>query len=67
MIKPGTIKKVKKKGLEFELQAIDEEFLVIPEDGKKAELKRIGIVLTDLNPNPFGIKKGTKMIMSDDV
>lgn len=65
MIEVGFIKKVKNKGLEFDLQAIDEEFLVMPEDGGKAELKRLGIVLTDLPENQFGIKKGTKMIMSE--
>ena len=65
MIEVGFIKEVKNKGLEFKLQAIDEEFLVMPEDGSKAENKRLGIVITDVPENKYGIKKGLKMIMSD--
>jgi len=39
MIEVGLIKKVKNKGLEFDLQAIDEEFLVMPEDGSELKTK----------------------------
>jgi hypothetical protein len=39
--------------------------LVLPEDGTKAENKRLGIVITNVPENKYGIKKGLKMIMSD--
>ena len=65
MIEVGLIKKVKNKGLEFDLQAIDEEFLVMPEDGGKAKIRRLGIVITEVPENQYGIKKGTKMLMAE--
>ena len=65
MIEVGFIKKVKNKGLEFSLQAIDEIFLVLPEEGVRAENKRLGIVITNVPENKYGIKKGLKMIMSN--
>ncbi|MDN3665596.1 hypothetical protein ACFFU1_16585 [Algibacter miyuki] len=65
MIKVGEIKEVKNKGLEFKIQAIDEEFIVIDDGTGKATPKRLGEVITDVPENPFGIKKGIKMIMSE--
>jgi len=65
MIEVGFIKKVNNKGLEFDLQAIDEEFLVLPEDGSKARIRRLGIVISEVPENHYGIKKGTKMLMAE--
>lgn len=65
MIEVGFIKKVNNKGLEFDLQAIDEEFLVMPKDGTEAKIRRLGIVITEVPENQYGIKKGSKMLMSD--
>lgn len=63
-MKPGDIKKVSKKGLNFFLQATDEEFLTFDEKTKQFRLRQVGIVITDLPENEFGIKKGSKMLIS---
>ncbi|MAX81732.1 MAG: hypothetical protein CL843_16340 [Crocinitomicaceae bacterium] len=61
LVEVGYVKKVDNKGLQFDLEAIDDKFLQI-EDGK-ATIRRIGIVITDVPPNEYGISKGTKMLM----
>lgn len=65
IMKVGEIKKVNRKGLEFELQATDEKFLVMEGD-ETGVLRQIGIVVTDLPKNEFGIKKGSKMLISKE-
>ena len=57
----GEIKEINNKGLSFKVQRIDEDVLV-PETG---ETKKIGIVITDVPQNSYGIKKGTKIGLTD--
>lgn len=61
-MKPGTIKKVEKNGLKFELEATEEEFLQLDENYR---IRQIGIVVTDLPDNKYGIKKGSRMLISE--
>ena len=57
----GEIKEINKKGLSFKVERIDESILV-PETG---ELKNIGVVISDVPSNKFGITKGTKIGLSN--
>lgn len=61
-MEPGTIKTVEKKGLKFDLMALDEEFL--QEDEGRYRIRQVGIVVTDLPSNEYGIKKGSKMLIA---
>lgn len=63
-MKVGEIKKVIKKGLTFDLQATDEEFLQFDEKTADYRIRQVGIVITDLSENEFNIKRGSKMLMS---
>ena len=61
----GTVKTVEKKGLKFDLQATDEQFLEFNKETMEYTKRQIGIVITDLPINKFGIKRGSKMLISE--
>lgn len=65
IMKEGDIKTVDNRGLKFDLQATDEEYLMFDEETKKLRIRRLGIVVTDVPENKYGIKRGSKMLMSD--
>jgi hypothetical protein len=62
----GTKKTVESKGLKFDLEALDEHTLIYNEKEKKYEKRQLGIVITDVPDNDFGIKPGIKMLLARD-
>lgn len=57
----GDIKQINRKGLSFEVQRIDEDILT-PETGK---LTHIGVVISEVPKNKYGIAKGSKIGLSN--
>lgn len=64
-MKTGEIKTVSKKGLTFDLQATDEEFVAFNEETNQYTLRQVGVVISDLPANEFNIKKGSKMLIAE--
>ena len=60
----GEIKKVQNKGLTFELKALDEYALIYNNVTTEYEKRQLGEVLEDIGKNPYGIKKGLKMLIA---
>lgn len=61
-MKIGEIKEINNKGLSFKVKKIDEAFLNV-ETGEK--FSSIGIVITVVPENKYGVKKGSKIALSN--
>ena len=64
-MKPGTIKTVNKKGLKFDLIALDEQALILDEDSGKYTMRQIGEVISEVPENEYGIEKGTQILLAE--
>lgn len=63
-MKAGNIKHIDNKGLQFDLKALDEYALIFDEKIGSPKKRQLGIVVSDVPSNKYGIKKGMKMLIS---
>ncbi len=60
----GEIQTVEKKGLKFDIKALDDYALIYDDSTKQHVKRQLGEVITDVPDNEYGVKKGTQMLIS---